>query len=39
LFDRLGWAACVSGIGVALIVAALLARHLRISPDLDLART
>jgi predicted MFS family arabinose efflux permease len=39
LFDRLGWAACVSGIGVALIVAALLARHLRISPDLDFART
>ena len=38
LFDRLGWAACVAGIGVALIVAALLARHLRISPDPDFPR-
>jgi predicted MFS family arabinose efflux permease len=33
VFDRFGWAACVSGIGVALIVAALLACRLKISPD------
>jgi len=31
LFDRLGWAACVAGIGAALAVAAMLARHLEIS--------
>jgi predicted MFS family arabinose efflux permease len=30
LFDRLGWAACVAGIGAALAVAATLARHLEI---------
>jgi predicted MFS family arabinose efflux permease len=28
LFDRLGWAACVAGIGVALAAAALLAARL-----------
>src|SRR5262249_59221087 len=33
VFDRFGWAACVSGIGVALTVAALLACRLKISPD------
>ncbi len=31
LFDRLGWAACVAGIGAALAVAAMLARSLEIS--------
>jgi MFS family permease len=31
LFDRLGWAACVAGIGAALAVAAMLARRLEIS--------
>jgi predicted MFS family arabinose efflux permease len=30
LFDRLGWAACVAGIGAALVVAAMLARRLEI---------
>ena len=29
VFDRLGWAACVAGIGVALGVAALLAAHMQ----------
>jgi YNFM family putative membrane transporter len=29
LFDRLGWAACVAGIGVSLVVAALLAVQLK----------
>jgi hypothetical protein len=29
LFDRLGWTACVAGIGAALAVAALLAIQLR----------
>jgi len=28
LFDRLGWAACVAGVGAALAIAALLAAHL-----------
>jgi len=31
LFDRLGWAACVAGVGAALAVAAMLARRLEIS--------
>ena len=31
LFDRFGWGACVSGIAVALTVAALLAYRLKIS--------
>src|SRR5215467_2444648 len=31
LFDRLGWAACVAGIGAALAVAAMLARGLEIA--------
>jgi predicted MFS family arabinose efflux permease len=31
LFDRLGWAACVAGIGAALAVAAMLARRLEIA--------
>jgi len=31
LFDRLGWAACVAGIGAALAAAAMLARRLEIS--------
>jgi YNFM family putative membrane transporter len=30
LFDRFGWAACVAGIGVALLLGALLARRLKI---------
>jgi MFS transporter, YNFM family, putative membrane transport protein len=30
VFDHFGWAACVGGIGLALAVAALLARHLRL---------
>jgi MFS transporter, YNFM family, putative membrane transport protein len=30
LFDRLGWAACVAGIGAALAVAAMLARRLEV---------
>jgi hypothetical protein len=29
IFDRLGWAACVSGIGVPLIAAGVLARALQ----------
>jgi MFS transporter, YNFM family, putative membrane transport protein len=29
IFDRLGWAACVSGIGVSLIAAGVLARALQ----------
>jgi MFS transporter, YNFM family, putative membrane transport protein len=29
LFDRLGWAACVAGIGVSLVLAALLAFQLK----------
>jgi predicted MFS family arabinose efflux permease len=32
LFDRLGWAACVAGIGVSLIVAMLLSGLLKASP-------
>ena len=32
IFDRLGWTACVAGIGVALIVAATLAARLRPMP-------
>jgi len=31
LFDRLGWAACVAGIGAALAVAAMLGRRLEVS--------
>jgi YNFM family putative membrane transporter len=31
LFDRLGWAACVAGIGAALAAAAMLARRLEVS--------
>jgi MFS transporter, YNFM family, putative membrane transport protein len=31
LFDRLGWPACVAGIGLSLIVAAALTRRLRIA--------
>ena len=31
IFDRLGWAACVSGIGVSLVVAVLLAGLLKTS--------
>jgi MFS transporter, YNFM family, putative membrane transport protein len=32
IFDRFGWAACVSGIGLALAVAALLTPRLEIVP-------
>jgi len=35
LFDRVGWAACVIGIGLALAVAALLATQLRLTPATD----
>jgi predicted MFS family arabinose efflux permease len=37
LFDRLGWAACVAGVGAALAVAAMLARRLEI-PTASAAR-
>ena len=33
LFDRLGWAACVAGIGAALALAAWLAKGLRLPPQ------
>jgi hypothetical protein len=33
LFDRFGWAACVAGMGAALAVAAVLARHLRLAAE------
>jgi predicted MFS family arabinose efflux permease len=33
VFDRLGWPACVAGIGLALAVAALLAAGLRLSGE------
>jgi MFS transporter, YNFM family, putative membrane transport protein len=32
LFDRLGWPACVSGIALVLVVAAVLAVHLKLPP-------
>ena len=32
LFDRFGWTACIAGIALALVVAALLAFRLKISP-------
>jgi predicted MFS family arabinose efflux permease len=32
IFDRLGWAACVAGIGLSLAAAALLATRVRIAP-------
>jgi MFS transporter, YNFM family, putative membrane transport protein len=32
IFDRFGWAACVSGVGLALAVAALLTSRLVIAP-------
>jgi predicted MFS family arabinose efflux permease len=32
LFDRLGWPACVAGIGVSLLIAAKLAANLRLQP-------
>jgi hypothetical protein len=35
LFDRLGWAACVTGIGLALVVAAVLALRLKMSAAHD----
>jgi predicted MFS family arabinose efflux permease len=35
LFDRVGWAACVAGIGLALAFAALLAAYLRLTPATD----
>jgi predicted MFS family arabinose efflux permease len=35
LFDRIGWSACVAGIGLVLGVAALLAAHLRLAPAPD----
>jgi YNFM family putative membrane transporter len=40
LFDRFGWAACVAGIGAALVLAALLALRLKMSaPVLIAAQT
>jgi MFS transporter, YNFM family, putative membrane transport protein len=33
IFDRVGWPACVGGIGISLGVAALLAIHLKMTPD------
>jgi hypothetical protein len=33
IFDRLGWAACVAGIGAALVLAALLAARLRLPTE------
>jgi len=33
IFDRFGWAACVSGVGMALAVAALLTSRLVIAQD------
>jgi MFS transporter, YNFM family, putative membrane transport protein len=30
VFDRYGWASCVSGVGIALILAAVLALRLRV---------
>ena len=33
IFDRFGWAACISGVGVALAVAALLTSRLVIAED------
>ena len=38
IFDRLGWGACVAGIGTALALAALMAARLR-APVTDMART
>jgi predicted MFS family arabinose efflux permease len=35
IFDRFGWPACVSGIGLALAAAALLATHLKVHPDME----
>ena len=35
LFDRVGWAACVGGIGLVLALAALQAAHLRLMPATD----
>ena len=32
LFDRFGWSACVTGVGAALGIAALLATRLRLPP-------
>jgi hypothetical protein len=37
VFDRLGWAACVTGIGLALIVAAMLALRLKMAAAPDAA--
>ena len=33
LFDRFGWASCVAGVGVSLLVAALLTVQLRLPPE------
>jgi predicted MFS family arabinose efflux permease len=33
IFDRVGWPACVGGIGISLGVAALLAVRLKMTPD------
>ena len=37
LFDRFGWAACVAGIGAALLLAALLALRLKMSAPIPIA--
>jgi predicted MFS family arabinose efflux permease len=33
IFDQVGWPACVTGIGISLVVAALLALRLKMTPD------
>nr|WP_237684433.1 MFS transporter [Pseudaminobacter soli] len=39
LFDRLGWTACVAGVGVSLLIAALLAIRLRPESERPLSET
>ena len=39
LFDRVGWSACVAGIALALLAAALLAVRLQIAPATDQHRS
>ena len=39
VFDRYGWTACVAGIGIALLVAALLAIRLKVSTPTDPSHT
>jgi predicted MFS family arabinose efflux permease len=39
VFDRLGWAACVTGVGISLLIAALLAFRLRTAAETTVPRT